>query len=58
MNRSLVELHYHMGEIYRALRRLDEARAQYERAQEIDPSHTLSAQALRNLATAKLVIKT
>jgi tetratricopeptide (TPR) repeat protein len=58
MNRSLVELHYHMGEIYRALRRLDEARAQYERAQKIDPSHALSAQGLRNLATAKPVVKT
>jgi tetratricopeptide (TPR) repeat protein len=49
LNRSFVELHYHLGEIYRALGRLDEARTQYRLAQKADVSHALTTQALRNL---------
>jgi hypothetical protein len=33
LNRSLVELHFHLGEIYRALGRFDDARTQYQLAQ-------------------------
>jgi tetratricopeptide (TPR) repeat protein len=54
INRSLVELHYHLGEIYRALRRYREARAQYQLAQKIGTKHAASAEALRTLPDSEI----
>ncbi len=55
LNRSLVELHFHLGEIYRALGRFDDARTQYQLAQRADAKHALSAEALRKLPPSEAV---
>lgn len=44
------ELYYHLGEIYRALHRDEDARQQYQAALKIDPNHQASNQALLKLS--------
>lgn len=43
------ELLYHLGEIYRALQRPDDARRQYQAALKLQPDHALSQRALKTL---------
>jgi hypothetical protein len=45
-----------LGEIYRALGRVGEARAQYQLAQKADAKHALSAEALRKLPKSDAVL--
>lgn len=39
------DLYYHLGEIYRALNKLDEAQKQYSKALDIEPDHQLALRA-------------
>jgi tetratricopeptide (TPR) repeat protein len=43
------ELYFHLGEIYRSLRRWNDARRQYEEALKVDPNHAESRRALESL---------
>jgi len=45
------ELHFHLGEIYRALKRWDQAREQYDTALELKPEYSEAQQALKQLPT-------
>jgi tetratricopeptide (TPR) repeat protein len=54
VNRTQAELRYHLGEIYRALGRRDDARQQFKTAQETVPKHSDVAAALRALERDQL----
>lgn len=47
---SLADLHFHLGEIYRALSRADEARREYQSALAVKPQHEGSQKALAALS--------
>ncbi|MBV9864999.1 MAG: tetratricopeptide repeat protein [Abitibacteriaceae bacterium] len=48
------ELYYHLGEIYRALNRTEDAKQQYQAALKLDANHQASKQALLNITGSKV----
>lgn len=47
------DLYFHLGEIEHVLKNIDEAKAQYKTALQIDPNHSPSLEALRRLEPAQ-----
>lgn len=47
------DLHFHLGEIYRALHRPNDARGQYQQALRLNPKHEESQRAVASLANTK-----